>query len=226
MRAAKQVIFNHVLDTCYLSLKKKYTGYVNNMYLEIYNNLIEEYEEFSDDEMQENDMLMKKEKTGEKRFEDSLQKIEDCVKNVASQNPYTPAQKVLIGFKNIDKCGFYSDDCRYWRRKSNLEKTLPTFKVHFVRPLKNTRESNKTTGNSSYANIVSQIQTGMQTIENENVQSLANYANKSAADTNATKTLKEQIIEIKAAQTSTNGKQSNLKGQVGDTRQYYFSNNN
>ena len=112
MRAAKQVIFNHVLDTCYLSLKKKYTGYVNNMYLEIYNNLIEEYEEFSDDEMQENDMLMKKEKTGEKRFEDSLQKIEDCVKNVASQNPYTPAQKVLIGFKNIDKCGFYSDDCR------------------------------------------------------------------------------------------------------------------
>ena len=59
-RAAKQVIFNHVLDTCYLSLKKKYTGYVNNMYLDIYNNLIEEYEEFSDDKMQENDMLMKK----------------------------------------------------------------------------------------------------------------------------------------------------------------------
>ena len=57
MRAAKQVIFDHVPDTCYDTLKKKYTGYVNSTYLDIYNNLIEEYGELSDDKMQENDAL-------------------------------------------------------------------------------------------------------------------------------------------------------------------------
>ena len=49
MRSSKKIIFNHVPDTCYRTLKNKYTGYVNSMYLEIYNNLIEEYGEFPDD---------------------------------------------------------------------------------------------------------------------------------------------------------------------------------
>ena len=66
----------------------------------------------------------------------------------------------------------------------------------------------------------------MQTIANENVQDLSNYANKSAADTNATETLKDHIVEIKSAHTAANEKSSNLTGQVGDTRQYYPSNNN
>ena len=46
----------------------------------------------------------------------------------------------------------------------------------------------------------------MQTIANENVQSLANYANKSAAYMNAIKTLKGQIIDIKETQTAANKK--------------------
>ena len=53
---------------------------------------------------------------------------------------------------------------------------------------------------------MSQMQNYMQTIANENVQALANYANKSDADTNAIETLKELIIEIKAAQTAANKK--------------------
>ena len=144
--------------------------------------------------MQENDALMKREITGETYFEDLVQQIEDCVENVASQNPYTAAQTVSIGFNIIDKCGFYSYDCRYWRRESNLDKTWPNFKVQFARAFKETRDSNKTAGNSGYANPAIQIQNHMRTISNENVQALSNYANKSAADTNATKTLKEQII--------------------------------
>ena len=108
----KQVILDHVTDTCYRILKKKYTGYFNSTYLDIYNHLIEEYGELSDDEMQENDALTKREITGETHFEDLLQQIEDCVENVASQNPYTPAHTVSMGFNIIDKCGFYSDDFR------------------------------------------------------------------------------------------------------------------
>ena len=65
MRAAKQVIFDHVPDTCYRTLNNKYTGYVNITYLDIYNHLIEEYGEFLDDKIQENDTLTKKEITGE-----------------------------------------------------------------------------------------------------------------------------------------------------------------
>ena len=66
----------------------------------------------------------------------------------------------------------------------------------------------------------------MQTILNENIQALANYANTSSSDTNATETTKEQIIEVKSAQTAANKKISNLTGQVIDMRQDYSSNNN
>ena len=90
----------------------------------------------------------------------------------------------------IDKSGFYRDDCQYRGRKSKLDKTWTTFKVHFSGAFKETRDSNKTSGNSGHVNIVSQMQTEIQTIANENVQALDNYANKSAVDTNATETLK------------------------------------
>ena len=75
-------------------MKNKYTGYVNNTYLEIYDHLIEDYGELSDEKMQENDQLIKIEITGEMHFEDLVQQIEDCVNNAASQNPYTPAHTV------------------------------------------------------------------------------------------------------------------------------------
>ena len=61
--------------------------------------------------MQENDALMKREKKGEMHIEDLFQQIEDCVKNVASQNTYTPEQTVPIGFNTIDKCSVYSEYC-------------------------------------------------------------------------------------------------------------------
>ena len=46
----------------------------------------------------------------------------------------------------------------------------------------------------------------------------------SASDTNAIKSLKEKIIEIKSAQTAATKNKSNLTGQVSDTRQDYWSN--
>ena len=68
--------------------------------------------------MQEDDVLTKFEITGETHFQDLVKKIEDCVKNVASQNLYNPAQTASIGFNIVDKCGFYSEDFRDWRRKA------------------------------------------------------------------------------------------------------------
>ena len=66
----------------------------------------------------------------------------------------------------------------------------------------------------------------MQKIAHENIQALANYENKSVADTNAVETLKKHIIDMKAEQTVTNENISNLTVQVSDTRQDYSSNNN
>ena len=66
--------------------------------------------------MQENNALMKKEIKGETHLEDVRQQIEDCVDNLASQNPYTAAQTVSMGFNIIDKCGLYGEDCRDRRR--------------------------------------------------------------------------------------------------------------
>ena len=83
---------------------------------------------------------------------------------------------------------------------------MPNFKFHFARAFKDTRDSNKTTINSGYANIVSQMNNDMQTIANENLQALANYANNSVAYRNAVETLKEQILEMKSAQTAMNKK--------------------
>ena len=98
-------------DTCHQTLNKKYTGYDNSPYLDIYNHLIEEYVELLDDKMQENDALMKRKITDETHFEELVQQIKDCVKNEASQNLYTPAQTVSIGFNITEKRGFYSGDC-------------------------------------------------------------------------------------------------------------------
>ena len=112
MWASKKVIFDHVPDTCYRTLKKKYTGCVNSTYLNIYNNLIEEYRELSDDIIQENIKLMKREITGETHFEDLVQNFEDWVENVDSQNLYTLAHMVSICSNIIDKCGFYNDNFR------------------------------------------------------------------------------------------------------------------
>ena len=128
--------------------------------------------------------------TGETHFGYLVQQIEDCADNIVSQKFYTPVQTVLIGFNIIDKCCFYSDNWRDWGRKSKLDKTRPTFKVHFTRAFKETRESNKTAVNSGYVTLVRQVQTDMQKVTNENEQSIANYTNKSAADTNAIKKLK------------------------------------
>ena len=70
------------------------------------------------------------------------------------------------------------------------------------------------------------MQTYMQTIADENVQAITNYANKAAAGTNATETLKEQITELKEAQTTANEKIINLTGQVSNIGQDYSGNNN
>ena len=43
MGEAKQEIFDHVPDTCYRNLKKKYISYINSTYFNIYDNPIEEY---------------------------------------------------------------------------------------------------------------------------------------------------------------------------------------
>ena len=65
------------------------------------------------------------------------------------------------------------------------------------------------------------MQINMQTVVNKNVQTLPNYSSKSDEDTNAIETLKEQIVEMKAAQTFVNKTITNLTGQVGNTRQDY-----
>ena len=106
-------------------------------------------------------------------------------------------------------------------KKIQAGKTWLTFKVNFAQDFKETRDSNKTAGNSDDANLVIQMQIDMQTVANKNVQTLANYSSKSDADMNAIETLKEQIVEMKAEQTFANKTITNLTGQVGDTRHNY-----
>jgi len=150
MRAAKQLIFDHVPETCYRTLDEKHTGYVKVTYLELFDHLIEGFGELSENEMQDNDKRIKKETTSDTHFEELVQHIEDYVENAASQNSYTTEQTILIGFNIIDKSGFYIKYCQEWRRTAKSDKTWSKYKIHFARAFKETRKSNKIAGNSGY----------------------------------------------------------------------------
>ena len=176
--------------------------------------------------MQENKALMKKEITGETHYEELVQKIEECVESVASKNLYTPAQTLLIGFNIIYKWGFYSDGFRYCRRKSKLDKTWPNFKVHFAEDFKETRDSNKTAGNSGYANLLSHIQSEMQTMANENVQALANLSKKVSCRYKYNQNTERSDNRDERSTDARERKKINFTYQVGNTRQDYSRNNN
>ena len=60
-----------------------------------------------------------------------MQKIDYGQEAVALQNPYTDTQILTIAENLIESTGFYTMDCREWKRTDNAQKTWVNFKVHF-----------------------------------------------------------------------------------------------
>ena len=101
--------------------------------------LISEYAELEEEYIQEIDRKIKEPISGGNLFEEFVEQIEWNREAVAMQNPYSPAQIVSMAYANIDKCGFYQDDCRDWSCKPRSENTWVKFKTHFARAFKETR---------------------------------------------------------------------------------------
>ena len=106
-KACKKVISVLIPEHFYRTLKTRYTQFANVTTLTILTHLLTEYGQLSDQAVQDNDALMKKDINGETDFEDLVLQIEDALENVASQNPYIDQQVVSISFTIVERCGFY-----------------------------------------------------------------------------------------------------------------------
>ena len=107
----------------YRSFKNRYIEFSNVKTLTIFTHLLTKNNQLSDQAVQDNDALMKKDINRETASEDLVLQIEDAVENVSLQNPYTDQQVVSISFTIVERCGFYHEDCRDWKRKAAAEKT-------------------------------------------------------------------------------------------------------
>ena len=61
---------------------------------------------------------MKKDIDRDTYFEGLVLQIEDMVDNVAAQNPYTDQQVVSIALTIVERCGFYPEYFRNWKRNT------------------------------------------------------------------------------------------------------------
>ena len=92
------------------------------------------------------------------------------MENVATQNKYTSAQTILIGFNIIDNSGFYIKDRREWRRKAKVDKISKfrsTLQEHSKKP-ELTPENNKDEQQSK-AKIIKNMETELPRIQSHEV---------------------------------------------------------
>jgi len=199
-KACKKVISVLIPERFYRTLKNRYTQFANVTTLTILTHLLTEYGQLSDQAVQDNDALMKKDINGETDFEDLVLQIEDAVENVATQNPYTDQQVVSISFTIVERCGFYHEDCRDWKRKAAADRTWTTFKTHFSRAFKEVRESSSSVRTGGYANLclreVAERAEAQEAVNNETQIALANFVSAASSDRNTISSLTKTIAEL------------------------------
>ena len=177
---------------------------------------------------------MKKDINGETDFEDLVLQIKDAVDNVTAQNPYTDQQVVSIAFTIVERCGFYPEDCRDWKRNAADTKTWPNFKTHFSRAFKEVREAAATVKIGGYSNIckreVAELAVVQEAANNETDQAITNFVSAASADRTTIISLTKTIADISteffkanaaiAALTKKmdNGKNHNNAGSDGDSK--------
>ena len=103
--------------------------------------------------------MLKREITGETHFETLVAQVENHVEAAAIQNPYTPAQILIIAYSLVKDTGYYADGFKEWKRKAAGYKTWPEFKILFDREFKGLREASTKAKNGSFANNVEKLPT-------------------------------------------------------------------
>ena len=191
----------------YRTLKNRYTQFANVTPLTILSHLLMEYGQLSDQAVQDNDVQMKKDINRETNFEDLVLQIKDAVDNVTAQNPCTDQQLVSIAFTIVERCGFYPENFRNWKRHAVDTKTWPNFKSHFSQAFKEVREAAATVKTGGYTNMcrreVAELAVAQEVANNETHQALANFVSAASADrttiTSLTKTIADLSTELSKA---------------------------
>ena len=115
------------------------------------------------------------------------------------QNQYSPAQIVSMAYANIEKCGFYQDDCRDWSRKTRSDKTWVKCKAHFVRAFKETRRSSRTSRTEGYVAYVHAAQANAELftdMQQDHTLALANLTTATQADITSFVLLTKTISDL------------------------------
>ena len=80
-----------------------------------------------------------------------FRRIEECVDFAAAGNiPFSPQQVVNQAFYTVQKSGFFTDDCKEWKRLSVEVKTWARFKEHFSKSYHELKEVTSTTQTGVY----------------------------------------------------------------------------
>ena len=104
-----------------------------------------------------------------------------------------------MAYANIDKCGLYQDDCRYWLRKTRSDKTWEKFKAHFARTFKETRRSSRTSRFKGYVAHVHAAQANSELfteMQQDHTLALANLVTATQSDRTSVALLTKTISEL------------------------------
>ena len=90
-------------------------------------------------------------------IESYFDQIEDAVEFAeAGNSPFSTTQITTKAFIQMFTTGLYKDECKAWNRLVTVSRTWATFKLIFTAAARELREMQALTGNTSYANNVTQ----------------------------------------------------------------------
>ena len=155
--ALKSQIIDTFDDTYFRGLRGRHTGFFGITYLQMVAHLYDNYGIITALDIIENEKRMDKPYDPSEAIESYFDQVEDAVEFAeAGHSPFTTTQIVTKSFIQMFATGLYKDECRDWNKLPVLGRTWPAFKVIFLTANKEIREMQALTGNSGYANNVTQ----------------------------------------------------------------------
>ena len=199
-RALKQLLIGAVDDMFINALCDIHVGYANVTTLQLLTHLYTTYGKITDADLRKNLDLMNEPFDVNLPVETFFRRIEECVDYASNgQTPFSKEQVVSSAFCSIQKSGFFSEDCREWKRMPTVTKTWDRFKAHFTRAYEDLKESQQTAGTAGYAGNA---------VNNETASALTNLANAAVADRETMANLTATINSLTRQLADTNNKLS------------------
>ena len=103
----------------------------------------------------------------------------------------------------MNQINIYPDDCRKWKRKPALDKTLANFKIHFARAFKEAKKLKDTSKDLGYSSHLQSMQPRNQTnaemfseMQQDHIIALANLATATKSDRESVSLMSKTISKL------------------------------